>query len=134
MSRIAGTTATLNMTTNIDVNASVFGQPHASSQILPPSNSQTPPAQDWHSTTIPRDTNERSQSDDEQSGIKNGNEAGVNRNNQTDIEQSGVRSGNEAVENKNNQTDDEQPGVTNNQETSENKPVSQITVIEKQGD
>ena len=134
MSQLAGTTATLNMTTNIDVNASVFGQPHPSSQILPSLNSQIPPAQEWHSTTIPRDTNERSQTDDEQSGNKNGNEAGVNRNNQTDNEQSGVTNGNEAVENKNSQTDDEQSGVTNSQETSANKPVSQITVMEKQGD
>ena len=114
--------------------ASVVGQPNQSSKNLPFINSHTPPAQPSHSTPIPRDTVQSNQTDDEQSGVKHGYEAGTNRNSQTDDEQFEVRNGNEAVENKNGQNDDEQSGITHGQETGANKPVSQFTVIEQQGD
>ena len=113
MSRLPATTAALNMTATMDVDASVVGQPNQSSQNLPSFNSHTPPAQPSHSTTIPRDTVQSNQTDDEQSEVKNGNEA---------------------VENKNGQTDDEQSGITHGHEARANKPVSQFTVIEQQGD
>ena len=155
MSRLPATTAALNMTATMDLEASVVGQPNHSSQNLPSFNSHTPPAQPSHSTTIPRDTvqskqtddeqsrvkhgheagtNRNSQTDDEQSGVKHGHEAGTNLNSQTDDEQSEVRNGNEAVEKTNGQTDDEQSGITYGHEAGANKLVSQFTVIEQQGD
>ena len=155
MSRFPATTAALNMSATMDLEASVVGQPNHSSQNLPSFNSHTPPAQPSHSTTIPRDTVKSNQTDDEQFGVKHGQEAGTNRNSQTDNEQSGVkdghkagtnrnsrtddeqsevRNGNEAVENKNGQTDDEQSGITHGHEARANKPVSQFAVIEQQGD
>ena len=96
MSRLPATTAALNMTAIMDVDASVVGQPNHSSQTLPSFNSYTPPAQPSHSTTIPRDTVQNNQTDDEQSGVKHALEAGAN-NSQTGDEQSEVRNGNEAV-------------------------------------
>ena len=112
------------MTTTMDVDASVLGQMNPSSQNLPSFNSQTPPAQRSHSTTIPWDTVKSNQTDDDQSGVKHGREAGVHKNNQTDEEQSEVRNGKEAVENKENQTDDEQYGIANGHEAGANKPLS----------
>ena len=114
MSRLPATTAALNMTATMDIDASVVGQPNHSSQNLPSFNRHTPPAQPSHSTTIPRDT--------------------VQSNSQTDHEQSEVRNGNEVVENTNGQTDDEQSGITHGHEAGANKPVSQFTLIEQQGD
>ena len=133
MPGLPATTAALNMTATMDLDASVFGQPNQSSQNLPSFNSHTPPAQPSHSTTIPRDTVKSNQTDEEQSGVKHGHEANTNRNSQTDDEQSEVRNGNEAVENKNGQTDDEQSGITHGHEARANQPVSQFTVIEQQG-
>ena len=72
--------------------------------------------------------------DDEQSGVKHGHEAGSHNHSQTDDEQSEVRNGNEAVENTNGQTDDEQSGITHGQVSGANKLVSQFTVFEQQGD
>ena len=112
MSQLPATTAARKMTATMDINASVVGQPNHSSQNLPSFNSHTRPAQPSHSTTIPRDTVRSNQTDDEQSGVKHGNEAGTNHNSQSDHEQSEVRNGNEAVENTNSQTDDEQSGIT----------------------
>ena len=111
MSRVPATTAALNMTATIDVDASVVLQPNHSSQKLPSFNNHTPPAQPLHSSTIPRDNVKSNQTDDEQSGVKHGHEAGINNNNQTDDEQFEVRHGNEAVENNNSQTEDEQSGI-----------------------
>ena len=56
-SQLTATTTALNMTATMDVDASVVGQPHLSSQNLASFNSYTLPAQPSHSTTIPRDTN-----------------------------------------------------------------------------
>ena len=155
MSRLPATTAALNMTVTMDIDAPLVGQPNHSSQNLPSFNSHTPPAQPSHSTTIPRDTIQSKQTDDEQSGFKHGHEAGPNRNSQTDDEQSEFKNGdkamenpngqtddeqsefkigNEAVENPNGQTDDEQSGITHGHEACANKLVSQFTVIEQQGD
>ena len=119
MSRLPATTAALNMTATMDVDASVFGQPKHSSQNFP-SYSHTPPAQPSHITNIPRDTVQSNQTDDEQSGLKHGHESGTNHNSQTDVEQSEVRNGTEAVENPNGQTDDEQSEVRNGTEAVEN--------------
>ena len=107
MSRLPATTAALNMTAIVDVDASVVGQPNHSSQNLPSFNSHTPPAQPSHSTTVPRDTVQSNQADDEQSGVKHVHEAGTNHTSQTDDEQSGVKHGQEAGAT-NSQTDDEQ--------------------------
>ena len=155
MSRLPASTTPVSMIATMDVDASLVGQLNHSSQKLPSFNSYTPPAQPSHSTTIPRDTTQSNQTDDEQSGVKHGHEAGTNRssqtddkqsgvkhgheagtsrNSQTDDEQSEVRNGNEAVENKNGQTDDEQSGITRGHEAGANKPVSHCTVIEQQGD
>ena len=134
MSRLPATTAALNMTATMDVDASLVGQPNQSSQNLPSFNSCTPPAQPSHSTTIPRDTVQSNQTDDEQSGVKHGHKAGTNHNSQTDDEQSEVRNGNKAVENANGQTDDEQSGITHSHEAGAYKLVSQYTVNEQQGD
>ena len=134
MSRLLATTAALNMTATMYLDASVVGQPNHSSKKLPSFNSHTPPAQPSHSTTKPRDTIKRYQTDDEQSEVKHGHEAVTSHNSQTDDEQSEVRNGNEAVENKNGQTDDEQSGITHGHEAGTNKPVSHFTVIEQQGD
>ena len=134
MSRLPATTAALNMTATMDLDASVVGQLNHSPQNLPSLQSPTPPAQPSHSTTIPRDTVKSNQTDDEQSGVKHGHEAGTNRNSQTDDEQSEVRNGNEAVENKNGQTDDEQSGITHGYEAGVNELVSHFTVIEQSGD
>ena len=135
MSRLPATTAALNMTATMDLDASVNGQPNLCSQNLPSFNRHTPPAQPPHSTTIPRDTvQSNSQIDDEQSGVKHGHEADTNRNSQTDDEQSEVRNGNEVVENTNGQTDDEQSGITHGHEAGANKPISQFTLIEQQED
>ena len=155
MSRLPATTAALNMTATMDLDASVVGEPNHSSQNFPSFNSHTPPAQPSHGATIPRDTvqcketddeqsgvkhgheagtHHNSQTDDEQSGVKHGHEAGTNRNGQTDDEQSEVRNGNETVENTNGQTDDEQSGITHGHEAGANKLVPQFTVIEQQGD
>ena len=101
MSRLPATTAALNMTAIMDLDASVVGQPNHSSQNLPSFNSHTPPAQPSHSTTIPRDTVKGNQTDDEQSEVKHSHDAGTNRNSQTDDEQSEVKNGHEAVENPN---------------------------------
>ena len=133
MSRLPATTAALNMTATMDVDASVVGQPNHSSQNLPSFNSHTPPAQPSHSTTIPRDTVQSNQADDEQSEVTHGHAAGAN-NSQTHDEQSEVRNDNEAVENPNSQTDDEQSGITHGHEAGANKLLSQFTVIEQQGD
>ena len=108
-------------------------QPNHSSQSLPSFNSHTPPAQPSHSTTIRRDTPQSNQTDDEQSGVKHGHEAGTNNNSQTDDEQSGVKHGHEAGAN-NSQTDDEQSGITHGHEARANNPVSQFTVTEQQRD
>ena len=135
MSRLPATTAALNMTATMDLDASVVGQPNHSSQKVPSFNRHTPPTQPSHSTTIPRDTvQSKIQTDDEQSGVKHGHEAGTNRNSQTDDEHSEVRNGNEVVENTNGRTDDEQSGITHGHEAGANKPVSQLTLIEQQGD
>ena len=134
MSRLPETTAALNMTATMDLDASVVGQPNHSSQNLPSFNSHTPPAQPSHSTTIPRDTVKSNLTDDEQSGVKHGQDASTNRNSQTDDEQSEFRNGNEALENPNGQTDDEQSGITHGHEAGANKLVSQFTIIEQQGD
>ena len=133
MSRLPATTAALNMTATMDLDASVVGPPNHSSPNFPSFNSHTPPAQPSHGPTIPRDTVQCKQTDDEQSGVKHGHEAGTNRNGQTDDEQSEVRNGNEAVENTNCQTDDEQSGITHSHEAGANKLVPQFTVIEQQG-
>ena len=113
------------MTATMDVEVSVVGQPHPSSQNLSSFNSHTPPAQPSHSTTLPRDTVKGNQTTDEQSGVKYCHEAGTNNNSQTDDWQSEVRNGNEAVENKNSQTDDEQSGITHSHEAGAAKPASQ---------
>ena len=155
MSRLSASTTALNMTATMDIDASVVGQPNHFLQNLPSFNSHTPPAQPSRSTTIPRDTVKSSQTDDEQSGVKHGHEAGAHNNSQTDDEQSEVRNGNEAVEstngqtddelsevrsgngdvgNTNGQTDDEQSVITHGHVARANKPVSQFTVIEQQGD
>ena len=60
-----------------------------------------------------------------------GHDTGTNRNSQTDDEQSELRNGTEAVENKNGQTDDEQSGITHGHEAGSNEPVAQFTVIEQ---
>ena len=132
MSRLPATTAALNKTATMDVDASVVGQLNHSSQNFLSFNSHTPPAQPSHSTTTPRVTVQRNQTDDEQSGVKHGHEAGAN-NSRTDDEQSEVRNGNEAVENPNGQTDDEQSGITHGHEAGANKLVSKFTVIEQRG-
>ena len=121
MSLLPATTAALNMTATMDVDASVVGQPNHSSQSFPSFNSHTPPAQPSHSTTIARDTVQRNQTDDDQSGVKYGHEAGTNRNSQTDDEQSGVNYGHEAGTNRNSQTDDEQSGVKHGHEAGTNR-------------
>ena len=121
MSRLPATTAALNMTATMDLDASVVGHPNHSSQNLPSFNSDTSQAQRSHSTTIPQDTVKSNQTDDEQSGDKHGHEAGADNNSQTDDEQCEVRNGNEAVEKKNSQTDDEQSEVRNGNEAVENK-------------
>ena len=110
MSRLPTTTAALNMTATMDLDASVVGQPNHSSQNLPSFNSHTTPAQRSHSTTIPRDTAKSNHTDDEQYGVKDGHEA---------------------VENKNGQADDEQSAITHGHEAGANKKVSQFTVIEQ---
>ena len=79
MPRLSATTAALNMTAALDVDASVVGQPNPSSQNLPSFSSHTPPAQPSQSTNIPRDTINSNQTDDEQFGITNGHEAGANK-------------------------------------------------------
>ena len=130
MSRLRASSAALNMTATMDVDASVVGQPNH----LPSFNSHTPPAQPSHSTTIPRDTVKSNQTDDEQSGVKHSHEAGAKNDNQTDDEQFEARHGNEAVKSNNSQTDDEQSGITHGHEAGANKPVSQVTVIKQHGD
>ena len=122
------------MTATIDVEASVVGQPHHSSQTLRSFNSHTPPAHSSHSTTIPWDTIESNQTDDEQSEVKHGHKASAKNVSQTNDEQYEVRNGDEVVENKNIQTDDEQSGITNGHEAGENKAASQFTLIGQQGD
>ena len=112
MSRLPATTAALNMTATMDVDGSVVGQPNHSSQNLPSFNRFTPPAQPSRSTTIPRDTVQSNQTDDKQSRVKHGHEAGAN----------------------NSQTDDAQSGITHGHEAGANILVSQFTVIEQQGD
>ena len=154
MSRIPATTAALNMTATMVFEASVVGQPNHSSQNFPSCNSHTPPAQPLPSTTIPRATVQSNQTDDEQSGVKHGHEAGTNHNSETDDEESGVthghaagannsqtddeqsevRNGNEAVENPNGQTDDEQSGIIHGHEAGANKLVSQFRLNEQKGD
>ena len=134
MSRLPATTTALNMTATMGVGASVFGPPNRSSQHLLFLNSHTPPTQPSHSTNILWDTVKSNQTDDEQSGVKHGHEAGANNNNQIDDKQSEIKNGNEALKNKNSQIDDEQSGVTNGRETSATKPASQFTVVEQQGD
>ena len=134
MSRLPATTAALNMTATMDVDASVVGQPSHSSQHLPSFHSHTPPAKPSQSTTIPRDTVKSNQTDFVRSGVKHGHEVGAKNNRQTDDEQSEVRSGSEAVENTNGQTDDGHSGITHGHEADANKQVSQYTVIEQQGD
>ena len=120
MSRLPATTAALNMTATMDLEASVFGQPNHSSQNLPSFHSHTPPEQLSHSTTIPRDPVKSNQTDDEQSGVKHGHEAGTNRNSQTHDEQSGVKDGHEAGTNRNSRSDDEQSEAKNGNEAVEN--------------
>ena len=134
MSRLPATTAALNMTATMGVDASVVGHSNHSSQNFPSFNSHTSPAQPSHSTTIPRDTVQSNQTADEQSGVKHGHEAGINHNSQTDDEQSEVRNGTKAVGNPKGQTDAEQSGITHGHEAGANKLVSQFTVIEQQGD
>ena len=121
MSRLPATTAALNMTATMDLDASVVGQPNHSSQNLPSFNSHTPPAQPSHSTTIPRHTVQSKQTDYEQSRVKHGHEAGTNRNSQTDDEQSGVKHGHEAGTNRKSPTDDEQSGVKHGHEAGTNR-------------
>ena len=72
ISRLPATTAALNMTATMDVDASAVDQPNHSSQNLSSFNSQTSPAQPSHSTRIPWDTVKSNQIDDEQSGVKQG--------------------------------------------------------------
>ena len=86
------------------------------------------------SNTARKPAHTTSQTDDEQSEVRNGNEAVENTNGQTDDEQSEVRNGNEAVESTNGQTDHEQSGITHGHVAGANKPVSHFTVIEQQGD
>ena len=102
------------MTATMDADAFVVGQPNHSPQNLPSSDSHTPPAQPSRSTTILRDF--------------------AHSNSQTDDEQSEVRNGKESVENKNGQTDDEQSGITHGHEAGANKPVSHFTIVEQEGD
>ena len=120
MSRLPATTAALNITATIDLDASVIGQPNHSSQNLPSFNSLSPPAQPSHSTTIPRNTVRSNQTDEEQSGVKHGHETGTNHNSQTDDGQSQVRNGNEAIETQEGQTDDEQCRVKHGHEAGTN--------------
>ena len=146
MPRLTATTAAFKTTTTLDVDGQT--QP---SQNLPPSNSQTRPAQQSHSTTRPRDTDKINQTDDEQSDVeesyearakkqdeqsevRNGNTIGENKSNQTDDQQSDVRNGNTAGENRSNHTDDQQPEVQYGHEAGENEAVSQFTLIEQQTD
>ena len=77
MSRLPATTAALNMTASMAVDASVVGQPNQSSQNLPSFNSHTPRAQPSHSTIIRWDTVQSNQTDDEQSGVTHGHAAGA---------------------------------------------------------
>ena len=153
MSRLPATTAALKLTATMDLDVSVVGQRNPSSQNLPSFNSHTQPAQPSHSTTIPLDTVQSNKTDDEQSGVKNGHEAGTHHNSQTEYEQSGfkdgheasannsqtddeqseVRNGSEAVENPKSQTDDEGSGITHSHEAGANKLVSQFAVFEQQG-
>ena len=120
MSPLPATTAALNMTATMRLEASVVGQPNHYSQNLPSFNSHTPPAQLSHSTTRPRDTVQSKQSDDEQSWVKHAHDTGTNRNSQTDDEQSGVQHGHDAGTNRNSQTDDEQSEVKTGHEAVEN--------------
>ena len=109
MSRLPAATAALNVTTTKDVDTLVDGQTHTSSNCLPFSVSQFPPAQQSHSTTIPRDTNKVNQTDDEQCGVDEGYRAKSNK--QADDEQFDVRNDTTAGKNSSNQTDDEQREV-----------------------
>ena len=79
MPRLPETTAALKMTATMDVDASAIGQPNPSLQTLPSFNSHTAPTQPSHRNTIPRDTDKSNQTDDEPSGITNGQEAGSNK-------------------------------------------------------
>ena len=79
MPRLPETTTARKMTATMDVDASAVGQPNTSLQTLPSFSSHTPPTQPSHSITIPRDTDESYQTDDEPSGITNGQEAGSNK-------------------------------------------------------
>ena len=114
----------------MDIDASVVGQPNHSSQNLPSFNSHSPPAQPSQSTTTPWDTAQSNQTNDEQSGVKHGQEVGTNRSSQTDDEQSEVKNGNEAVANTNGETDDGQSGITHGHVAGAKKPVSYFTVID----
>ena len=79
MSRLSATTTALNMTATMTVDASVVGHPNTSPQNLPCFLSHNLPAHPSHSTTIPRDTIKSNQTDDDQLGVKHGNEAGVKK-------------------------------------------------------
>ena len=96
LSRLPASTPALNMTATMDLDVSVNGQPNHSSQNLPSFNSHTLPAQPSHSTGIPRDTAQSNQTDVEQSGVRIGNEDVENKNGQTDDEQSRITHGHEA--------------------------------------
>ena len=132
MSRLPAATAALNVTTTKDVDTLVDGQTHTSSNCLPFSVSQFPPAQQLYSTTIPRDTNKINLTDDEQCGVDEGYRAKSNK--QADDEQFDVRNDTTAGKNSSNQTDDEQREVQYVTEASGIKTVSQFTIIEQQGD
>ena len=112
LSRLPATTAALNMTATTDVDASVAGQLNPSSHFFPAFNSQSPPAEPSHGTTIPWDNVKSNHVDREQSGVKHGHEAGVN---------------------KNKKADKKPAGIINGHEVGANKPISQFTVFDQQG-
>ena len=85
MSRLKATTLSVNKITITAFDPSGNEQANSSSQHLPPSNSQTPPAQQSKTSTIPSDTDEQDQTGDEQSEVKEGYEPRASQDNPTVI-------------------------------------------------
>ena len=79
MSRLPATTTALNMTATMAVDASVVSHPKPSRQNLPSFHSHNLPAHPSHSTTIPQDTIESNQTNDDQLGVKHGHKGAVKK-------------------------------------------------------
>ena len=86
-----------NVTTVLEVDASIDWQRQPSLQHPPFSTTQTPPTRQSKSIPYHGTSKKINQSDDEQSDIRNDNATGENKNNQTVDQQSKFQIGNEAA-------------------------------------